>query len=288
MSDRSLLPVVSMGLFIVITQVFAVYLSVFFKAEELQAFGDPESVLNPIVIVVFILLFTLFFLFMHERKSKWFIEVVIGLAVFLTLIYSFTALFGRVFGLGLEVSFLYALAPALFLFGLVVFHREWYVVNVVGLFVAAGVVAIFGVSFTVWPVILLLVVLAIYDAIAVYKTRHMISLAGSAVKMRIPILFVVPWERDYSFGEESFDGEGDRKAFYMGLGDAIIPSILTVSAYSFVGSAAAFGSFVGCLVGYVGLSLLVLRGKPQAGLPLLNSGAIVGFLVVVLVFGLSF
>ncbi|WP_269088007.1 presenilin family intramembrane aspartyl protease PSH [Methanonatronarchaeum thermophilum] len=274
-----------MGFFIVITQVLGVYLSVFFMAEELQAFGDPESVLNPIIVVFFILLFTFFFLFMHKRRSRWFIEVIIGFAVFMTLVYTFTGLFGRVFGLGLEVSFLYGLVPAVVLFGILVFHREWYVVNLVGLFVASGIVAIFGVSFSVWPVVVLLVFLAVYDAIAVYKTKHMLSLAGSAVEMRVPILFVVPWERGYSFGEESFGGEGRRKAFYMGLGDAIIPSILTVSAYTFIGPYVALGSFFGCIVGYFGLSLLVLTGKPQAGLPLLNSGAIAGFLIVFLVLG---
>jgi len=282
---RSLFPVLSMGLFIVITQVLGVYLSDFFMAEELQAFGDPESVLNPIIIVVLILVFTLFFLLMHKRRSKWFIEVIIGLAVFLTLIYAFTAFFGRFFGWGLDTSFLASVLPAVLLFGLMAFHREWYVVNLVGVLVAATIVAIFGVSFSIWPVVVLLVVLAVYDAIAVYKTKHMLSLAGSAVKMRIPILFVVPWERDYSFGEESFDGDGERKAFYMGLGDAIIPSILTVSAYSFVGLGVAIGSFVGILAGYMGLSYLVLRGKPQAGLPLLNSGAILGFFVAVLILG---
>ena len=36
---------------------------------------------------------------------------------------------------------------------------------------------------------------------------------------------------------------------------------------------------MGILIGYVGLMMLVTKGKPQAGLPFLNTGAIIGFLI---------
>ena len=42
---------------------------------------------------------------------------------------------------------------------------------------------------------------------------------------------------------------------------------------------AALGAALGTLAGYGFLMIFVLRGNPQAGLPLLNGGAIVGFLV---------
>ena len=77
------------------------------------------------------------------------------------------------------------------------------------------------------------------------------------------------------------------EAFYMGLGDAIIPSMLVVSAncmsaftyYLGVINAPALGALVGTLAGYAVLSRIAGRGKPHAGLPFLNSGAIIGFII---------
>ncbi len=89
---------------------------------------------------------------------------------------------------------------------------------------------------------------------------------------------------------------------FMGLGDIIVPGILVVSAFASlpnvlpaVGGVApnllvALGTLVGTLVGFGLLMAFVLKGRPQAGLPLLNSGAILGYLLTyLLVFGdLSF
>jgi presenilin-like A22 family membrane protease len=48
----------------------------------------------------------------------------------------------------------------------------------------------------------------------------------------------------------------------------------------------ALGTLVGALVGFAMLMRFVLKGKPQAGLPLLNGGAIAGYVLsYVLVYG---
>jgi presenilin-like A22 family membrane protease len=90
--------------------------------------------------------------------------------------------------------------------------------------------------------------------------------------------------------------KGGRDALFMGLGDVIFPGMLVISALSFLPESGheisyAFGSintyplFVsmgvlfGGLIGYLGLMAQVAKGKPQAGLPLLNGGAILGYLI---------
>ena len=82
----------------------------------------------------------------------------------------------------------------------------------------------------------------------------------------------------------------------MGLGDVIFPGMLVISSVSFLpetGSeltyvfgtmytgplAVGLGTLVGGLMGYLALMTQVARGKPQAGLPLLNGGSILGYLV---------
>lgn len=77
---------------------------------------------------------------------------------------------------------------------------------------------------------------------------------------------------------------------FMGLGDVILPGILVVSALTWlpdvptlggVGASllVALGTLLGSLAGYVVLMRYVFRGRPQAGLPLLNGGALLGFLL---------
>ncbi|MDD2788203.1 presenilin family intramembrane aspartyl protease, partial [Methanoculleus sp.] len=72
-----------------------------------------------------------------------------------------------------------------------------------------------------------------------------------------------------------------------GMGDLIMPSILVISSHVFVDapavlwvlSAPTIGAMAGSLAGLAALLYFVNRGKPQAGLPPLNGGAILGFLV---------
>jgi presenilin-like A22 family membrane protease len=109
--------------------------------------------------------------------------------------------------------------------------------------------------------------------------------------LKLPILFVIPRKRGYSFIKDNLKAEGEREAYFMGLGDAIMPTVLVVSAnvfteYTGVLSPAATGAMIGTLIGFFALMALVMKGKPQAGLPFLNTGAIVGFFVGALIAGM--
>ncbi|HPP44579.1 MAG TPA: presenilin family intramembrane aspartyl protease PSH, partial [Methanomassiliicoccaceae archaeon] len=144
------------------------------------------------------------------------------------------------------------------------------------------------------PVMILLIIMAVYDAIAVYKTKHMVALAEGVVPMRLPVMFVIPNRRDFSMDDLKDKGltqrEGqEREAFFMGVGDTVIPGILAVSASIYLPDTASFlltanlwvavGTIIGGLLGYLLLLRYVMRGKPQAGLPFLNGGAILGYLI---------
>jgi presenilin-like A22 family membrane protease len=169
-------------------------------------------------------------------------------------------------------------------------YPEWYVIDGLGILIGAGVASIFGVSLEILPVVILLILLAVYDAISVYKTKHMITLAEGVIDLKTPILFVVPKRRDYSFirdGIGKLDDGGERAAFIIGMGDLIMPSILVVSANVFLKgwrlagiiNLPALGAIIGSLAGLSVLLYFVSSGKPQAGLPPLNGGTILGFLV---------
>ena len=87
-----------------------------------------------------------------------------------------------------------------------------------------------------------------------------------------------------------------RDALFMGLGDVIFPGMLVISAISFLPDwgpeiwnpygtfymaqiVVAIGTLIGGLIGYVLLMTFVAQGNPQPGLPLLNGGAILGYII---------
>jgi len=61
--------------------------------------------------------------------------------------------------------------------------------------------ALFGISFGLLPALLLLSVLAIYDAISVYGTEHMLDLADGVMDLKIPVVLVIPMTLSYSYLE---------------------------------------------------------------------------------------
>jgi presenilin-like A22 family membrane protease len=280
-----------MGGLILIVQVLALFLSRPMEINNMQAFEDPTQVSNSIYYIGMILAFTLFVLIAIKKNIKWVISLSIYLAIISTPYYVFFALFT----LFPPLSRFAAIASVLISTGTTILlykYPEWYVIDLVGVCIAGGVSALIGISLSVIPVVVLLVLLAIYDAISVYKTKHMITMAEGIMDLKLPILFVIPKHSKYSFLKESFKEGEKREAFFMGLGDAVMPTLLVVSASVFMQSNGwisypVLGAMIGTLVGHAVLSILVMRGKPQAGLPFLNSGVILGFFIGVLLSGAS-
>lgn len=291
-------PMLVMAGIILVVQITALLLATPMNANDMKAFENPESTANSIFYIGIILVFTFLLLMAIKRNMQWIIQLTILLAVGATMYYVFYALLSLVDISEMTNNVISALVAAVLTVLLYKFP-EWYVINIIGLIIGAGASAIFGISLSILPVMVLLVLLAVYDAISVYKTKHMIDLAEGVMDLRLPILFVIPKHLRYSFIEDSFkkeEGE-EREAFFMGLGDAIMPTILVVSAnfflvqkdatLQFLGfiSYPALGAMIGTIAGFVILSILVMKGKPQAGLPFLNSGVILGYIIGVLASG---
>jgi presenilin-like A22 family membrane protease len=287
-----LAPAAAMGLMFIAAQLIALLVAGPFEAAGIRAFADPDDPLNPIIYMGLILGFTFIILLIAKYRLDWLIQGIILLAVGATMVYVFWPLLGYIIP---DPNVNLAIAGGLALGLTVLLYKwpEWFVVDSVGVFVSAGATAIFGVSFGFFPALILLVLLAVYDYIAVYKTKHMLALADSVVGLRLPIMLVVPKHKEYSFLDERKQSLRDeiktgkpREAMFMGLGDIVIPSVLVVIAYTRLGNPeAAIGALLGTFVGFSTLMYFVLRGRPHAGLPLLNGGSITGFMLGFLVSG---
>ncbi len=269
-------------------EIGALLLSLPVQASGIVAFEDPQSMANPVIFIAIMLGFTAFMLILIRYDLKKVIAAVIGISIFLTFVYIFMAIFYAVLG-PTDPATVIALVLSVLSTLLLYKYPEWYVIDALGILIGAGVAAIFGASIDILPVIILLILLAVYDAISVYKTKHMITLAEGVIDLKTPILFVIPKRKDYSFirdGIGKISDGGERAAFIIGMGDMIMPSILVVSANVFLKgwrlggmiNLPALGAIAGSLVGLVVLLYFVMSGKPQAGLPPLNGGTILGFL----------
>lgn len=242
---------------------FANLLAVFsiqsYESAGMVVFENPEDVSNSIIYFILILLFTALVLFL--ARSQHFLA---GLIYFLTLISIFYVL----------IPFLdiFALFIAIFITAALIKKPHWLLVNISAFLLSVGIAAMFGISLEPLPVIVLLAILAVYDAISVYKTKHMLSLADSVTKINAPMVFIIPKGKD---------------KMLMGVGDVVIPAILAVSAQRFTNSPEiAFiklSALLTILGGFFGLSLLLYlvekKKGAHAGLPFINTGAIIGFLL---------
>ena len=176
---------------ILIVQVLALLLSTPMEINEMQAFEDPTQVSNSIYYIVMILVFTLLVLIAIKKNMKWIISLLIYLAIVSTLYYVFFALFTMIPSLeGFEnlTSLLISTGLTILLYK----YPEWYVIDILGVCIAGGVSALLGISLSIIPVVVLLILLAVYDAISVYKTKHMIVMAEGVMDLKLPLLFIIP------------------------------------------------------------------------------------------------
>ncbi|MCH2637297.1 MAG: hypothetical protein MKZ56_02895 [Candidatus Thalassarchaeum sp.] len=195
-----------------------------------------------------------------------------------------------------------ALALSIALLVILIWQPEWYVINTVGILVGAGTITMIGVSFVPWLIILFMTLAAVYDAWAVYKSKHMLELADTMVNLELPVMLVAPQRPTRGRLKVRAPDEGGpppKRGFdetmLMGLGDVIFPGLLCISAMTWLPEVdgpmgwsgpvwVAIGTMIGSLVGYCVLMTYVARGKPQAGLPLLNGGAIRGYFISAAIF----
>lgn len=293
-------PVAFIAAVFIIVPILAILIAPTFVEEEVKAFGDTEdSYWNPIYYLVLILMFTGLILLIAKYFNKRLIQLIILGAFFVTMNYAFYPLLSYL--IPVEAACYAGLVMSGLLTVLLVKYPEWYVVNATGISVAVGVTAIIGISFAPGPIILLMLILMVYDAISVYKTKHMIDLADSVMEFNLPVLLVAPKKKDYTFLKkpglkEQLASGKERDALFIGLGDIIFPSAFAVSLSVYlerhVTATDVFGLdgiifviagvIIGTLLGYLVLMIFVLRGRPQAGLPLLNGGALLGYLIPVL------
>ena len=282
----AIFPMLLMGGLFVIIHLLSIVIAKPFEDTGLDVFDNPNAPENLIVFFVIMLTVTLTILLIAKYWKKQFIQIIILGSIAYTSFFVFYPLL--IFAVPYPLSLLLSLAATVALVVALIKFPEWYIINLCGIVVGVGAIGIFGISLSIFLVIVMLIGLAIYDAISVYKTKHMIDLADAVMDLKLPVMMVVPKTRTYSMLKETkglkekLEDQEEREAFFMGLGDIVMPGILVVSSYYNIpdnGLLIALSVMIGTLVGFAVLMSVVIKGKPQAGLPYLCSGAILGYVI---------
>ena len=282
----AIFPMFLMGGLFVIIHLLSILIAKPFEDTGLDVFENPNAPENLIFFFVIMLAVTLTILLIAKYWKKQFIQVIILGSIAYTSFFVFYPLLIPV--VTYPLSLILSLAATTVLVVALIKFPEWYIINLCGIVVGVGAIGIFGISLSIFLVIVMLIGLAIYDAISVYKTKHMIDLADAVMDLKLPVMLVVPKTRTYSILKETkglkekLEDQEEREAFFMGLGDIVMPGILVVSSYYNIpdnGLLIALSVMIGTLVGFAVLMSVVIKGKPQAGLPYLCSGAILGYII---------
>ncbi|WP_410765086.1 presenilin family intramembrane aspartyl protease PSH [Haloferax sp. DFSO60] len=304
MTRRAYRGVALIALIFLVVQVGALALVPTFFEQGYQTVEDPTDPTNSLLYIGAIIGMTAFMLAAFKYDLDQLIRLLIVFTSGVLAWYVFAAILPNTLA---AIALSGAVALALLV------YPEWYVIDVAGALMGAGAAGLFGISFGLLPALVLLSILAVYDAISVYKTKHMLDLAEGVMDLRIPVVLVIPTTLSYSLLDEDFskdandigdeeEGErddaeseekdpADRDAFFIGLGDAVMPTVMVASA-AFFSPAASLGiaslpalnlpallAMVGTFLGLGALMWAVMKGRAHAGLPLLNGGAIGGYLV---------
>src|SRR5512136_592439 len=98
MDLKRIIPFLVIPLLLLTVEIGAIMISLPVQAAGITAFEDPESLANPFIFIVILLVFTGFLLLLIKYNLKKLIAVIIGISIFLTFAYIFAALVSAIMG----------------------------------------------------------------------------------------------------------------------------------------------------------------------------------------------
>jgi presenilin-like A22 family membrane protease len=175
------------------------------------------------------------------------------------------------------------------------FRPSVWLQNILMLLALAGVGTVFGIMVEPWPIMAFLLVVALYDFLAV-RFGYMMWMANKLTKSDSLPAFVIPktasnWNHNLkSTGSQTIiEGEASEREYsILGGGDIGFPLILMVSVHANYGFGSAMivaaFSLAGLISAFV-IQGLFLKGKPMPALPPISVASLIGLLIVRFVIG---
>ena len=253
------------------------------SATKIQSFLDNEKIILPTIsfsnfINYFIFATLVILLIIYLPKIK---KIKTG-------IYKFFFVFAVIYGALVILPLFFGDVLALFIILILLYlwfkHPTVVIHDLLMVIGIAGIGSMFGLSFEPKIIILLLVILSVYDFIAVYKTKHMIKMAKSMLETGAIMALIIP-QKASDFLENSKNIKAKGKFVILGGGDVAFPLIFSVSMLSqgiidtFI---VAFFSLLGLILSFT-LFVLQKKKQPIPALPPIALLSIIGYIITLLI-----
>ena len=236
----------------------------------------PVEENNSYIPVIFaVLIGTGLLLLLIKFKLGWLQKFWFTISVVIALIMAFGAFMPKTVAIGL----------ALFLGIWKIFKPNFWVQNFTELFIYGGLAAIFVPLFNIRSAVILLILIAIYDAYAVWKSKHMVALAKSQMKEKIFAGLLVPYHLGKKTSLIARKHAVPQKAHMaiLGGGDIAFPLIFSGVIIKEMG---LWQSLIIPFFALGGLAFLLWwadKGKFYPAMPFISAGCFVGLGVVWLI-----
>ena len=213
-----------------------------------------ETSFLPMLIMVLVV--TFFIMLIIKFNAEWLWKSWFFLSVLFCIIIAFTAFIPRILAVILAALLAY----------LKVFRSNVFTQNISELFIYGGLAAVFVPVMSLWSITIFLIIISIYDFIAVYKTKHMIKMAKSHAKLKIFPGLMIPY---------------GKKLAILGGGDMGLPLIfagVVMKSYGFL-------AFIIPIFTTLSLFFLLTKGEKNKfypAMPLLTVGSFIGYFTLLL------
>lgn len=146
--------------------------------------------------------------------------------------------------------------------------------------VISGLSVILGFDLDIKSAIIILILIAVYDFWAVYKTKHMVKMFKGMAEKKVHFALIIPSEYKGLFNKVK-DVIPQTQFMFVGTGDIAIPAIFIVTCLK-INLLTSLITALGAIMGFIFLYILFVTQKeraPMPGLPPIVLGTLLGFLI---------
>lgn len=180
-----------------------------------------------------------------------------------------------------------ALILALILTILKVFYPNFFTQNFTEIFIYGGIAGIFVPVLGISSVIILLLIISVYDMIAVWKTKHMIKMAKFQAKSKMFAGIFVPYKQKDLATTNKVNIKKTKtihRQAILGGGDIAFPLLFSGVILKIFGFIPALIASLSAAVALFLLFLFADKKKFYPAMPFVTLGCLVGYFIVYLLF----
>jgi len=257
------------------TQFLGLYIGyVLFNIEEVREVMEQQeiSILN---FIIYFSLSTAILLFLIRYTKK---------GTIFKLIFYFLLFFGILTFLDVFIPLQINLFLTAILIIIRYYKKNVFLHNSTLILAIIGISSYLGLGLSVTQILVILLILTVYDFIAVHKTGHMVEMFTKMAERGAMFSIIIPNKIKHLFADLEKTKPGDQFLF-LGTGDLAFPIVFSVSALKF-GLLHSILIIVGAFAGLIVINLYqkyTKNAQAMAALPPIAGGAAIGFVLAMLI-----